>query len=122
MTYLTRQPAKGAYALGALGFEFLRLPLYFIKYLLSSGRQDATWTLRQALAVRVLSSVLWHLATVQVATPLPLTPNEEKERFVVIKPAKEEVYKGPLRSNEDVVPEEIGATWYPAPLTGGERY
>ena len=38
---------------------------------------------------------------------------------MVIKPAKDDAYKGPLRSNKDVVPVEIGATWYPAPLTTG---
>jgi hypothetical protein len=56
---------------------------------------------------------------VQAKTPLPLTPDREKERFLVIKPAKDDVYKGPLRSNKDVVPAEIGATWFPAPLTTG---
>jgi len=119
MTYLTRQPLKGVYALGALGFELVRTPLYLVKYLISSGRQHPTWTFRQAIVVRIFFSALFHVATLQIQTPLPLTPNEEKERFVVIKPAKDDAYRGPLRSNPDVVPAEIGATWYPAPLTTG---
>lgn len=57
------------------------------------------------------------MAVVQKATPLPLTPGAEKERFVTMKPGKIEAYTGPLQSNADVKPAEIGATWYPAPLT-----
>lgn len=57
------------------------------------------------------------MANVQVATPTPLTPGGEKERFVRIKPAGSEQYKGPLRINNDVQPVEIGATWYPKPLS-----
>jgi acetyl esterase/lipase len=56
---------------------------------------------------------------VQVKTPLPLDPGAEKERFIRIKPAKDDKYKGPLRSNSDVEPIEIGATWFPAPLNAG---
>jgi hypothetical protein len=69
--------------------------------------------------VRLLFSALYHFATVQVKTPLPLDPGAEKERFVRIKPAKDDQYKGPLRSNADVKPVEIGATWFPAPLDVG---
>jgi acetyl esterase/lipase len=121
MVDLTQHPLKGVYALGALGFELVRFPLYIVKFLVF-GRQHPSWTFRQALTVHAFFSGLWHVAKVQVKTPLPLTPDQEKERFVVIKPAKNESYKGPLRSNKDVVPVEIGATWYPAPLgTGSDK-
>jgi acetyl esterase/lipase len=119
MAIAATQPFKGIYALGAFGFELVRFPIFLAKYLTSYGRQHPTWTLRQAITVRVFSSLIYHIAAIQVHTPLPLTPDREKERFVLIKPAKGDVYKGPLRSNEDVVPVEIGATWYPAPLTAG---
>jgi acetyl esterase/lipase len=119
MAMFATQPFKGLYALGAFGFEVVRFPIFLVQYLTSYGRQHHTWTLRQAISVRVLSSALYHVATVQVHTPLPLTPDGEKERFVIIKPAKADVYQGPLRGNEDVVPVDIGATWYPAPLTAG---
>jgi hypothetical protein len=118
MVDLTQHPVKGIYGLGALGFELLRFPIFVIKYL-AFGRQHPSWTFRQAITVHAVFSGLWHLATLQVSTPLPLTPDREKERFVVIKPARDDAYKGPLRSNKDVVPVEIGATWYPAPLSAG---
>jgi hypothetical protein len=118
MVDLTQHPVKAIYGLGALGFELVRFPLFLIKFLVF-GRQHPSWTLRQAITVHAFFSGLWHVSKVQAVTPLPLTPGQEKERFVVIKPAKNDAYKGPLRSNEDVVPVEIGATWYPAPLTTG---
>jgi acetyl esterase/lipase len=119
MANLATQPFKGIYALCAFGFELVRFPIFLVKYLTSYGRQHPSWTFRQAIAVHVSFSALYHVATLQVHTSLPLTPDRERERFVLIKPAKGDVYKGPLRSNEDVVPVETGATWYPAPLTAG---
>ncbi|KAI4954615.1 hypothetical protein J4E86_005925 [Alternaria arbusti] len=118
MVDLTQHPVKAVYGLGALGFELVRFPIILIKFLVL-GRQHPSWTLRQAITVHAFFSGLWHVSKVQVATPLPLTPEQEKERFVVIKPAKNDAYKGPLRSNKDVVPVEIGGTWFPAPLTTG---
>ena len=117
MAIFAYQPFKAVYVLFALGFELARFPVFLTKYLVSYGRQHPEWTFRQAIAVRIFYSAVYHLARVQVATPLPLTPGAEKERFVSCKPAKDEVYKGPLRSNTDVKPVEIGATWYPAPLS-----
>jgi acetyl esterase/lipase len=63
-----------------------------------------------------LFSAVYHLSAVQNKTPLPLTPQKEKERFIVLQPASETYYKGPLLS-EDVKPGDVGATWYPAPLS-----
>lgn len=117
MSLLTYQPIKGAYVLAALGFELLRLPLFIVKYLTSYGRQHPEWTFRQALSTRIIFAFIYHFATVQAITPTPLTPGSEKDRFVRIKPAQSDQYKGPLRINNDVQPVEIGATWYPKPLS-----
>ncbi|KAF1936687.1 alpha/beta-hydrolase [Clathrospora elynae] len=117
MAIFAQQPAKGIYVLGALGFELVRFPLIFVKCLVGYGRQHPTWNLRQALAVRAVFSFIYHMSVVQLSTPLPLAPGAEKERYVSIKPANEDAYKGPLRGNADVKPVEIGATWYPAPLS-----
>ncbi|KAF2472328.1 alpha/beta-hydrolase [Lindgomyces ingoldianus] len=117
MAILTYQPFKGVYALSAIGFELARLPLWLVKYFLKFGRQHPEWSFRQALSVRILFSTVYHFATVQVKTSLLLTPGKEKGRFVVIKAAPSSFYKGPLAPNEDIKPVDIGATWYPAPLT-----
>lgn len=117
MPVAASQPFKGLYVLAALGFELARLPLFIIKYLHSYGRQHPDWTFRQAISVRLFFSVVYHLATTQTGSPFPLTAGKEKERWVTIDPADDDIYKGPLRSNPDVTPAKIGATWYPAPLT-----
>ncbi|KAH6629276.1 Alpha/Beta hydrolase protein [Boeremia exigua] len=117
MALLTYQPIKGAYVLAALGFELLRLPLFIVKYLTSYGRQHPEWTFRQALTTRILFNFIYHIANIEVKTPTLLTPGSEKERFVRIQPAGGDQYKGPLRISNDVQPVEIGATWYPTPLS-----
>lgn len=114
---LNYQPFKGIYILSAVGFELARLPLWIVKYVTTYGRQNPAYTFRQAFCVRVFWSFVYHIANIQVHTTLPLAQGSEKERFVVIKPAPKSYYKGPLNSNEDVVPVDIGASWYPAPLT-----
>ncbi|KAJ4371908.1 hypothetical protein N0V86_008462 [Didymella sp. IMI 355093] len=117
MALLHYQPFKGAYLLAALGFELLRLPLFIVKFLTIYGRQHPQWTFRQALTTRLIFAIVYHTANVQTKTLTPLTPGAEKERFVRIKPAGGDQYKGPLRINSDIQPVEIGATWYPAPLS-----
>ncbi|KAL5117306.1 hypothetical protein ACEQ8H_004751 [Pleosporales sp. CAS-2024a] len=121
MTILASQPFKGIYALSALGFELARFPLFMVKYLSSYGRQHPEWTFRQAIGVRLLASLIYHIAKLHLVTPLSLLPGKEGERWVVIKPAHEHVYRGPLRMDTHVNPIEIGATWYPAPLTPGSN-
>lgn len=121
MTLLTYQPFKALYVLCALGFELARLPFWLVKYVFTFGRQHPGFTFRQALGVRILASIVNHSAAVRVQPPLKLTPGSEGERFVVLKPAAESAYKGPLASNPDVKPVPIGATWYPAPLTASSE-
>lgn len=117
MALLQYQPFRAIYVLAALGFELVRLPFFIVKYLTSYGRQHSEWTFRQALTTRMISSFIYHVGVIQLRTPTPLTAGAEKERFVRIKSAAGDQYKGPLRINNNVQPVEIGATWYPAPLT-----
>ncbi|KAH8722917.1 Alpha/Beta hydrolase protein [Phaeosphaeriaceae sp. PMI808] len=121
MPLLTYQPFKGVYALVAFGFELVRLPFFLIKYLRSSGRQHPEWTFRQAISVRIVSSFVYHTATVQIGSALPLSAGKERERWVIVKTAGSEFYRGPLKSNPDVRPADVGSTWYPAPLTQGSN-
>ena len=120
MTLLRHQPLKAIYVLFVLGFELIRLPYLILKYLKPKGRPHPDWTFQQALATRMVSSFILHFSLVQGNSPIPLAPGAEKERFVRIKPAASDLYKGPLRSNNDVQPAEIGATWYPRPLSAAE--
>jgi acetyl esterase/lipase len=117
MALIHLQPFKAIYILVALGYELARLPLFLVKFLTRYGRQHPEWSYRQSVMTHIMFSVVYHSAKVHVQTPTPLTPGSEKERFVRIQPAGSDAYTGPLRINSDVQPVEIGASWYPAPLS-----
>jgi acetyl esterase/lipase len=122
MAIVAYQPFKALYSLGAVAFELTCLPLWLIQHLTVYGRGHPSWTYRQSLTMALFFKFIKHMAIVQVKTPLPLTPGAEKERFVVIKSKKDEVekfFRGPLVGNQDVKPQDVGATWYPAPLSKG---
>lgn len=117
---LTRQPFKTLYALYALWLEAaIRLPLSALLYLLlpSLTRPEPRWTWRQAVGVRLLRAIVQHSAAVEVHVPLSLAPGPEGSRFVVMEPAEDAVYKGPLVDDDETTkPAKIGGTWY------AERY
>jgi acetyl esterase/lipase len=117
MAILTYQPIKTVYVLGAVAFELCRFPLFMLKYFFAFARQRKDWSMRQAVGVRVFYALVKHISKIQLGPPSPLKPLAEKERFTVIRPAKDEKYTAILRSNPDIVPVEIGATWYPSPLS-----
>jgi acetyl esterase/lipase len=115
---LTNSPLfNGVYILVALSYELARLPLFLVKFLTRHGRQHPEWSYRQSVMTHIMFSFVYHLAKIQARTPTPLTPGSEKERFVRIQPAGSDAYTGPLRVNSDIQPVEIGASWYPAPLS-----
>ncbi|KAK0650687.1 Lipase 2 [Lasiodiplodia hormozganensis] len=119
-TLLARQPFKTLYALWALWFEAtIRLPLSALLYLLlpSLTRPEPRWTWRQAIGVRLLRAIVQHSAAVEVHVPLSLAAGAEGSRFVVMEPAEDAIYKGPLVDDDGITrPEKIGGTWY------AERY
>jgi acetyl esterase/lipase len=117
MALINSPPFNGVYILVALSYELARLPLFLVKFLTRHGRQHPEWSYRQSIMTHIMFSFVYHLAKIQARTPTPLTPGSEKERFVRIQPAGSDAYTGPLRVNSDIQPVEIGASWYPAPLS-----
>ena len=112
---LTYQPFKGLWAILALGYNATRLPLWMLIYLPSRLRQNPKWSYRQAIAVRLLRALLWNLSMIEVRVPFPLSPGAEKDRFVVLPPAPKTFFIGPALLDDQVVPGQVGATWYPGP-------
>jgi acetyl esterase/lipase len=120
MTLLATQPIKSFYAVAATAFELTCLPLWLLKHLTTYGRNHPSWTFRQSLSVHLLYNLLKHFASIHVTRPLSHTADAEKERFVLIKSQpsdKKSYFRGPLVDNPDVQPQDLGATWYPAPLS-----
>ncbi|KAF2679714.1 alpha/beta-hydrolase [Lentithecium fluviatile CBS 122367] len=120
MSILSTQPFKTLYALSATTFELFCLPLWILRNITVRGRQHPSWTFRQSLSVRLLFAYVYHIAKIQIRTPLPLTPGKEAERFIVVRAKKEDeekYFRGPLVGNPDVRLQDVGGTWYPAPLS-----
>jgi hypothetical protein len=112
---LAYQPFKALYTLIAVALEAMRFPLWFLLYLPRAGRPHSTWTMGQAIRVRIVKAFLAHSSAVQVKTPLSLSPGKEKDRFVVMEPASEASYKGPAHDAE-IKAATIGGTWTPKPF------
>jgi len=112
---LTYQPFKALYTLLAIALESLRFPVWILLYSRPGGRPHPQWTARQALKTRIVRAFLTHTSAIRVKTTLSLSPGKEKERFVIMEPAAEVLYKGPL-ADKEIKPVTIGGTWTPKPF------
>jgi acetyl esterase/lipase len=112
---ITRQPGKALWVLFALVSTSLRLPLWLVYYIFKANRQHPRWTYGQAFKSYFLRNFVYHVSVTESPDRLSLKPGAEKERFVVIQPAKEELYKG-AASSQVISPEPVGGTWYPTPF------
>lgn len=120
-TIFAYQPFKGIFVLGTFVFNLFRLPFWTLKY--AFVRQYPAWSFRQALSVRIARAFVSTASVIRIHTLLPLTPGTEGNRFVVIKQKDEDAakFKGPMLANAATVqPVDIGATWFPAPLTASQ--
>jgi acetyl esterase/lipase len=93
-----------------------RLPLLAVAYLHRGHRQDQKWTYRQALTNTALKVSLRMFTALHMRPHLSLKPSLEGKQFVLIEPAKPELYIG-VAVDEQVKPETIGGTWYPERLS-----
>jgi acetyl esterase/lipase len=112
---ITRQPGKAIWVLFAIVSTTLRLPLWMIYYIFKSNRQHPQWTLGQAIKSYFLRNYVYHVTVTETPDYLSLKPGAEKERFVVIQPTKENLYKG-VANSQVVRPVPVGGTWYPTPF------
>ncbi|KAI9726745.1 MAG: hypothetical protein M1828_000601 [Chrysothrix sp. TS-e1954] len=112
---LTYQPFKLLWSTLYITFSLTRLPLLFLYYLPRFNRQNSTYTLAQAIRIRIIRSFLYNAALVRMRVPESLKPGKEKERFVVIKPTSTTSYTGVAACDPETIPQPLGATWYPSP-------
>lgn len=112
---ITRQPGKALWVIYALLSTTFRLPLWLIYYTFKANRQHPRWTYVQAIKSYFIRNLVYHISVTESPTRLSLKPGPEKEQFVVIQPAKEELYKG-LANSQVIHPEPVGGTWFPSPF------
>jgi Esterase/lipase len=90
----------------------LRLPFVAVAYLDPGHRQDHNWSYRQAITNNALKVSLRLFTLLRMRPSLSLKPRLEGKRFVLVEPAKPELYTG-VAVDEEIKPETIGGTWYP---------
>ena len=103
---------KGVWTTLAITYHLLRFPLLLLYFAPASNRHHSSWSYRQALGNEFLRIFFYHASLIEIRTSETLDPGEEGERFVVIEPARENLYRDILR-DPDIVPSVIGGTWYP---------
>lgn len=114
MAHLTNPLLRVLYVVLILPLH-LTLPILrqLILGIVPAGRQDPKWTLRQAVAVRAVRSVLRVSSILQRPLKLSLNPGKEGDRFTVVVPSDDTLYAGPL-SDAEVRPSSLGGTWTPS--------
>lgn len=118
---LTRQPGKALWTLFALAVNAVRLPIWLLIYIPSFMRPHPKWSYRQAILVRIVRAFLWNSALVAVKTPLSITADKEKERWVLVGPAPSKVYTGVASQTREPKAQKTGGTWYPAVPTKNSK-
>ena len=108
----SKQPGKAIWTILFIVFGPLRLSFLLLYFIPKRLRPHPQWTYRQAVGNALLKSWFSFASTVEFRTSKSLEPGSEKERFVVMDPAKSESYVGVVNDNS-VRPTVIGGMWYP---------
>ena len=122
-TLVRSRPGKVAWAVAATTIALGQLPFWLVYSIPKQLRPHPKWTYLQAISNRLLRAFVYHVSFMEMQTPLRLEPAAEKERFVIIKPAVKDLYRGILE-NADVQPAVTGGTWFPnlyKPKPGDEQ-
>lgn len=107
-----RQPLKAAWIASIIILFPIGFALLLLYYLPKRGRPHPQWTYHQAIGNAILRGFFSFASIVEYRTPSSLEPGPEKERFVVMNPAKPASYSG-LAKDKSVKPAIIGGVWYP---------
>lgn len=113
----TRQPGTAVYTAFFATFALLRLPWLCTLYLFPSMRPNRHWTFRKSLSRTLFLYFGKYAATVELKPPPPLEPGAEKDRFVIIQPAKSGLYRDVLLCDPTIHPGTVGAVWHTKPIT-----
>lgn len=80
-------------------------------------RPSPGWNLNQAVRMRLVKLALLYMSILKTGDGdrLHLKPGKERNRFEIIAPGDQSLYKGPLENDDPAVkPATIGTTWTPA--------
>ena len=109
--YRARQPVKAAWIGVAIFIVTVRMLLLSIYFIPKACRQHLEWNYRQAFLNELLKAAFYHITQIQWTKPTSLEPGAEKDRFVIIEPAKD-IYYDVMKAG-GIQPIAVGGTWYP---------
>lgn len=107
-----RQPGKALWTIFSIATTPIRIAFILIYYIPRFLRQHPTWTYHQAVGKAIFQLWWEYTSAVEFRTSKSLDPGSDKERFVVMQPAKPEWYRDIL-DDPKMHPVEIGGMWYP---------
>lgn len=117
---ILNQPWKAGYIMFYFATLIFLVPIWIVYYIPRSFRPHPKWTYRQALMNQWVATVVHFTSAIRLKTIQTLEPKSEKDRFVVIHPAGDDVYRG-VASDPEISPASIGAVWYPRPYKPEDR-
>ncbi|KAH7117515.1 esterase [Dactylonectria macrodidyma] len=91
------------------------LALAIVQGIAPGSRPDETWTFRQAFSITMSKVLVRQLSVLQRPAGLTLRPGSEGDRFVVMAPSRQDLYRGPM-NDPLIAPGQVGATWTPSLL------
>ncbi|KAL8829799.1 MAG: hypothetical protein Q9191_001802 [Dirinaria sp. TL-2023a] len=110
--FLAVQPWKAVWTIFLILTAPFRLTFLLLRFIPKNIRQHPQWTYYQAVANALLEHWLSFASTIEYQSQKSLEPGSEKERFVVMNPAKAEIYSGVV-NDEWIQPASTGGMWYP---------
>jgi acetyl esterase/lipase len=108
----SRQPFKALYIIFFFASLPVRLALVALYFIPPWLRQHPKWTFHNAIGTYLFKLLFNFCSTIHYPPPKTLEPGKEKERFVVLNPAKEDLYRDVL-DDKEIKPAKIGGVWYP---------
>lgn len=114
--FCARQPGKAIWTGLVLVSCIVRVPFLFIYFIREFLRPHPLWTYRQAVTNEITKIYFKYAGTVENKTVRSVKPGADKERFVVIRPAEQAIYRGIL-DDKHILPEAIGPSGFQALTT-----
>lgn len=115
---VTKQPVKAIWTVGAMINTTALLPFWLIYFIPSYLRQHPKWTYKQAILNKLVRTIVYHSAKVEIHTSIQY---DENYGFLKINPSIDhQIYTGLLQDPE-IQPKTTGGCWFPTPYNAEDE-
>ncbi|KAH9904815.1 Alpha/Beta hydrolase protein [Xylariomycetidae sp. FL2044] len=121
-TLWSTQPLKTVYTIGYWTINIPHLLFLSLLYTVPPFRAVRQWGYQMSMATAFMRALFRYMAMIRHQRPPQLTAGKSKDRFVLIEPPDEHLFRGvfspPLAATR---PAPVGAVWHPAPITPASK-